>query len=212
MLNTGVSCLLSIIMRTQEFQRLKEQLQKGDTDGLKWVFEQCGRYCVGTLIQKTNCDQADAEDLLMEAIIVFRRNMLEDKVEEISSIRAYVFGIVWNKWRDLQRARKRWQRESDSLTRTYYLRVEESDPLVAAEEELAQATSIQTRLRNAQTALTQLKANCQQMLNLFYFEKKSLTDIAEAMGFANANVAKVSKHRCYQRWMKAISKMAGSMT
>ncbi|MEO1449482.1 MAG: hypothetical protein AAFV07_08115, partial [Bacteroidota bacterium] len=166
-------------MRAQEFHRLKDQLRHGDNAGLKWVFEQCSRYCIGTLIQKTGCSQEDAEDLLMEAIIVFRRNMVEDKIQEISSIRAYIFGIVWNKWRDLKRARQRWQRESDGLSRSYYLRVEEADPLVKAEEELAWNEQVHTQLKHAQIALGQLKENCQQMLKLFYFDKKSMAEIAD---------------------------------
>lgn len=192
-------------MRAQEFQQLKTQLQQGDNTALKWVFEQCGRYCIGTLIQKTACDEADAEDLLMEAVLVFRQNMLEGKVQEISSIKAYLFGIVWNKWRDLSRARKRWQRETDGLTRTYYLRAEESDHLVAAEEEAAWANRIESQLALAHAALGALKSNCRQLLKLFYMEKKPLAEIAVTMGLANANSAKVTKHRCYQRWMKAMT-------
>jgi RNA polymerase sigma factor (sigma-70 family) len=46
------------------------------------------------------------------------------------------------------------------------------------------------------TCMTRLSPLCQQLLTLFYFEEKSMSEISQITGLANENVAKAKKYQC----------------
>ncbi|MEL6589796.1 MAG: sigma-70 family RNA polymerase sigma factor [Bacteroidota bacterium] len=193
-------------MTDTEFAALHAQIMADDPRGLQQVFQECSQYCLGTLRKKTQCDKADAEDVLMEAVLSFRSNMQRGKISEISNLKAYLFGICWNKWRELQRARDRFQPEANPLERSLYFVIEGENPLIEQEEWELDQRRIKSQLQAAEQALSALKEKCRKLMRYFYMEGRNLEDIASMLGFANANVAKVSRFRCYQQWMKAIEK------
>ncbi len=187
-------------MSEETFLQLKKQIQQGNDRGLSFVFEETNRYCVRTLIKKTQCDAADAEDLYMDAIIIFRENILSGKLVTLTNLKTYLFGICWNLWRDLNRARSRWQREQNEIEHQLFLAME-GDGQVWAEDD---GSLNRSRIKAIQQGLAQLNEKCRQLLTYVYVEQRSQKEIAELMAFASANVVKVTRHRCYQQWVKQI--------
>ena len=53
-------------------------------------------------------------------------------------------------------------------------------------------------------ALTATPNPCKQMLVMFYFDRMPLEQIAGHLGFANANVAKASKARCFKKLVELV--------
>lgn len=193
-------------MTDRAFIQLQQQIQSNDGRGLRSVFEQGNRYCVRTLIKKTNCSLADAEDIFMDAILIFRENMLNGKLKQLSNTKTYLFGICWNLWRDLNYARGRWKREQNEVQRQLYLAIEpETKGLSSMEVEELKAEA-EKQLHLVQKALNMLNESCQQLLKLVYLEKRKYAEVAEIMGFASANVVKVSKYRCHKKWLTEIEK------
>lgn len=194
-------------MTERAFIQLQQQIQRNDSRGLGDVFEQGNRYCVRTLIKKTNCSQADAEDIFMDAIIIFRENMLNGKLKHLSNLKTYLFGICWNLWRDLNYARGRWQREQNEVQRQMYLAIEPETKGFSTLEADELKVETEKQLHLVQKALQKLKENCQQLLKLVYLEKQKYEEVAKIMGFASANVVKVSKYRCHKKWLSEIEKI-----
>lgn len=186
-------------MDRQTFQRLTTRIQNGDPRGLQHVFDETHRYCVRTMIKKTRCEEADAEDIFMDAMLIFRENVLSGKLQQLSNVRTYVFGICWNLWRDLNRAKARWgQPESES---------ERQAMLIAAQDVLQEEEEkelMQRRLKQVHTALERLGEKCRQLLTYVYMEQRPQQEIADLMGFASANVVKVTRHRCFEQWVRHI--------
>jgi RNA polymerase sigma factor (sigma-70 family) len=52
--------------------------------------------------------------------------------------------------------------------------------------------------------LEDLEERCRNILTAFYFERQNMTEIAEAMGYANAHVVTEQKNRCMKRLNEAI--------
>ncbi|MDX2286471.1 MAG: RNA polymerase sigma factor [Bacteroidia bacterium] len=181
-------------------QALREQLSQGHTHGLRQVFEETHRYCVRTLMHKTGCDASDAEDLYMDAVLIFRENILSGRLAQLSNLRSYMYGICWNLWRDLNRSRSRWEREQNEIERQFWLAAGKSETPFEPED----ADLVRERIRRVTEALGRLGQTCRELLNYVYVEQLPQQEIAARMGFANANVVKVTRHRCYQQWMKLI--------
>ena len=188
-------------MNERVFQQLTQQIRSGDKQGMQYVFEQSSRYCVRTLIKKTGCEVADAEDVFMDAILIFRENILSGKLKQLSNLRTYLFGICWNLWRDLNRSRKKWQKEENEVERQLYILVGQQDKPFAWEEK----EEMKRQVKIVCDALNQLSAKCKELLSYVYVEQIPQKEIASLMEFASPNVVKVTRHRCYQQWVKRIN-------
>lgn len=187
-------------MTDQAFQELRDQISGGESAGLRRVFEETHRYCVRTLMKKTQCAESDAEDLYMDAVLVFRENVLSGKLQRLTNLKTYLFGICWNLWRDLRRAKAKWGPPAEEVERQMWLIAgQEGHPFAEEGEEIRES-----RIRTVKEALSRLGDTCRQLLTYVYVERRRQKDIAELMGMANANVVKVTRHRCYQQWMKHV--------
>ncbi|MDX2245869.1 MAG: sigma-70 family RNA polymerase sigma factor [Bacteroidia bacterium] len=185
------------------FQRLVRQIQNGDDKGLQYVFDETNRYCVRTLIKKTRCDTADAEDIFMDAMLIFRENILSEKLIQLTNIKTYMFGICWNLWRDLNRAKAKWGHPENETERQVFL-IAAHDPQMEEDEK----DFVLHRMKEVKDALSRLGEKCRQLLTYVYVEERSQKEIAEIMNFASPEVVKVTRHRCYQQWMKHIEQTA----
>ncbi len=178
-----------------------QSLQQGDNQALTAVYQQVSGYCIRTLLRKTTCSPEDAEDLLMDAILIFRDNILTRKLTQITNLKAYLFGICWNLWREKNRTQSKWEAAKSDLEHQILVMETQGELPFPGEELLEQKALIQ----QVQQALGKLGDRCQQLLKMVYVESRSHQEIAEAMNFSSANVVKVTRHRCYQQWVKHIN-------
>jgi RNA polymerase sigma factor (sigma-70 family) len=180
-------------MTETAFNILLSQIKSGDKAGLGQVYDQTHKYCVLTLIKKTGCTKDDAEDLFMDAILVFREKAVAGGIRYLSNIKTYMFGICYNLWRDMNRSDKKWNTVKDEVERQYYL-LKIDEP--TEEEEI-----VRKKLRMVKNALAKLDEKCRMLLRYAYMEQRPQKEIADLMGFASANVVKVTRFRCYKKWM-----------
>ena len=54
-------------------------------------------------------------------------------------------------------------------------------------------------LKQAQEAVMKLGQKCKELLELFYFKKLSMKEIAKKLGFASEKGAKNQKYRCIEK-------------
>jgi RNA polymerase sigma factor (sigma-70 family) len=129
----------------------------------------------------------EAEDIFQDALIVLFNKVKAGNFELRSGLNTYLFGVCRLLW--LEELRKKDKKIS-------------SEKL--AFEELA-VSYIETDLeednkaKQAQQAVEKLGAKCKQLLELFYFKKTSMKEIAQQLGFATEGVAKNQKYRCIEK-------------
>lgn len=189
-------------MSTRTADELREALMRGSQEPMRFVFEETYRYCTRTMVKKSGCSAEDAEDVYMDALLIFRENLVSGKLKELTNLKTYVFGICWNLWRDLLRARERWTREENEVERQMWLLSAAGDqPLEPTEADL-----VRVQIRRVTQALNQLGDTCRQLLTLVYAEERSHREVAHILGLASAEVVKVTRHRCYQQWIRLVNK------
>jgi RNA polymerase sigma factor (sigma-70 family) len=128
--------------------------------------------------------KSDIQDLLQEAIIVLWQNINAGRFEVKSKISTYLFAIAKNKWMAEMRRRKKLEYESAGLEN----KTDGNDSLDKIIED-------EQKIRIGK-ALDGLNPPCKELLLLFYFEERSMDDIAGILNFANSNVAKAKKYQC----------------
>ena len=127
----------------------------------------------------------DAEDMLQEALVVLWERVRAGKFEYTAQLGTFIFATVKNMWlRQLARLRREVPSERDPDTNPangvspLEMMIEDEQALLVRE------------------ALDKLGEPCRKLLLLFYWEELSMVQIAEQLGFANAETAKSKKYQC----------------
>ena len=138
------------------------------------------------MVSKNSGTEEDALDIFQEGIIALWTNIEKGKFQfqENAKIGTYLFALCRNIW--ISRLRKRrMTKEIDQ--ETDLINTTEINALEEEYEQINQLTQLINQLGDA----------CQKLLQLFYYEKSSLKDIAGTMGITE-KTAKNNKYRCMQ--------------
>jgi RNA polymerase sigma factor (sigma-70 family) len=101
------------------------------------------------------------------------------------ALNTYLYAVARNIWRDRMRGRRFNVEFKDTLH-------DFEDP---TEAETNTKRLFEERHNTVKQLLQQLSESCRQIIMAFYYEKKSMRDIGEAMNLAEDGV-RVQKHRC----------------
>ncbi len=144
---------------------------------------------VRNYILKNSGNEELAKDTFQEAFVACWSNIKADRFSENGNVEAYLFRIAKNKWTDYLRSSDfKRKAAANSLTQLK----------VVTEDTLDNESDEEHHRRALQQALQQLGGNCKTLLQLFYFEKKSMKEIALAMNVTPAS-ARNQKYRCMEK-------------
>lgn len=154
-------------------------------------------WCIGALRKKTGCSKEDAEDIFIEALLVMEQKHSAGKLNSVNDLNTYLLGICYTcSKRSYFNSLKQQNAEKD-IERYFYHYLEEiSLPFgtqLSGKEELLMAVEF---------SLRSLGEKCQQLIRMFYYEKKNMTRIASILGFSDHRAAAVSKFRCFKTLKK----------
>lgn len=143
------------------------------------------------IVREYKCSLDDAKDIYQLVIMIFYDNVRTGKLQHlVSSVKTYLFGIGKNIARERQRKEKRFVPIAQEKWLKEYLIDEPTDHL---DDGL---------FSQARIALEKLGQPCQRIVELFYFEKKNMTEISNALGYKNPDTAKNQKCKCMARLRK----------
>ncbi len=167
-----------------EDARILDMIRKGDEQALVTLYES-NRKMISAFIARNNGTHDDYEDMLQEAIVILWERVRSGRFEYSSKLSTFLFGTVKNIWlRRLAKAKREvptdLQSEDQEDPASSVL-----DTLIENEETLA-----------VRTAIGKIGEQCRKLLLLFYWEECSMEQIAEQMGFANAETVKSKKYQC----------------
>ena len=141
-------------------------------------------------VLKNSGDEAQAKDVFQEAFISCWRNIKEDRATKNSNVEAYLFAIAKNKWTDYLR--------SSQFKNTMVSNTTVNLSIVVEDESSTQEMVKHRQYRVLQEALGKLGINCKTLLQLFYFERKSMDTISKELNITSAS-ARNQKYRCMEK-------------
>ena len=166
---------------------LVEAVKNNDELVLKQLYQECyGKIEVHIL--KNNGTRPQAKDTYQEAFIATWQNVKSGKFVPTNetALQGYLYRIAKNKWTDYLRSS---QFKKTSAMREGYEIPDEFDE---------SNTDNTQHLHTAMEAFQKLGDECKQLLTHFYFEKKSLREIAMAFEIGEAS-ARNKKYRCINK-------------
>lgn len=136
----------------------------------------------------------EPEDILQEGILKFDVLIREGVFRGESKVETFLLGICKNLIRDGVRTRSKVTLKSQITESDCPDADAVADRLVLVEQ--SQAENRRDELLHE--SIENLRDNCQDALKTYYFQEKSMADVAERRGLANADQAKKLVHRCRQ--------------
>jgi RNA polymerase sigma factor (sigma-70 family) len=168
-----------------------QKIKSGGQTELGLVYEEYREEFIRWAIKEYNCSMDDSQDIYQLTILIFYDNIRQGKLEHlVSSVKTYLFGIGKNVVRENMRKEKRYVPISKEKWLKENLIDEPSDPID------------ESAFDRAKNALAKLGQPCQRLVELFYYEKKSIPEITLEMNYKNPETAKNQKCKCMARLRK----------
>jgi RNA polymerase sigma factor (sigma-70 family) len=147
------------------------------------------------LVRQKGGNSNDAQDVFQEAIVIFCRKAADPAFQLTSSIGTYLYSVCRHVWKDMQRKQKR-QVLLDDMTDVGNELAETVQEHLEREEKYGYLDRV----------LQQIDERCRQIFRLYYFEKQSMLQIAQQVGFSGEESAKTQKYKCVEQARKLAQK------
>ncbi len=168
-----------------------QKIKSGGQTELGLIYEEYREEFLRWLVKEFNCSLDDGKDIYQLTILIFHDNIRLGKLEHlVSSVKTYLFAIGKNIVKENLRKEKRYI----PLSKEKWLKENLIDePTSKIDDAL---------FDRAKNALSKLGQPCQRLIELFYYEKKSIPEITIAMNYKNPETAKNQKCKCMARLRK----------
>ena len=154
-----------------------DKIKKGDQTAIEYLYKQYYRMMVNFVL-KNNGTEEEAKDIYQDALIVFWEKVASGDFILTSKISTYLYSVVSNLWRK-ELVRKGRLVSNDDTDIPINIHFGENEQVYAIHK-----------------CIANLSDTCQKVLSLYYFERASMSEIAEKLDFASSDTAKTKKYKC----------------
>lgn len=168
--------------------RVIEEIRTGNQKALENIYTMYRKGFIQWTVNTWRITQDEAVDLYQQSILSMYENIASGRLTGIrGTIRTYLFAIGKNKVHELQRYHGR-------------IRLSE-DPWTGVREVDANADpdNHEQLIGLSKVCLERLGEPCREILESFYYLRKSMDQIARSMGYKNEQTAKNQKYKCLLR-------------
>lgn len=130
---------------------------------------------------------ADARETFHDALILLIEKVSNPSFALTSKLTTYLYGITRLLWKN----KLRKQHKNREL--------EWSDTMILTNEDVGYHQEQELKISALENVLEAITERCQEIFRRFYFEKESMEEIANAMGFSSTNSAKTQKYKCMEQ-------------
>jgi RNA polymerase sigma-70 factor (ECF subfamily) len=172
-------------------EEIIQKIRSGGQTELGLVYEEYRSEFLGWIAREYNCSSDDCRDIYQMTILIFYDNIKQGKLEHLaSSVKTYLFGIGKNIARETLRREKRFVPiNQEKYLKEYLINEPTSFPDNDGHD-------------RARRALEKLGQPCRRLIELFYYEKKGIPEIAQTLNYKNPETAKNQKCKCMARLRK----------
>ena len=147
---------------------------------------------IQALIVNNSGTAEDAKDVFQEAMVVLYEKARSGNFELNCQIRTYLYSVCKRLWlKKLQQSNRFISDPGD-----------EGMANVPVDDDLTEHDEKETEYEMMHQSINKLGEPCKSLLEAFYFQKKSMQDIADGFGYTNAENAKTQKYKCLMRLKK----------
>lgn len=181
------------IIKSHTQSQLIDAIKTNDSVVLKALYT-LGYSKTEFLVLSNNGTKEDAKDVYQEAFIAVWRNIKNNTFIPLneSALQGYLYTISKNKWMDIIKSSR--FKKTELVFDEKSLKNKSDDEL----NDLNQDDFLDKKLKITMDAFKNMGHPCKQLLTDFYYEKKSLKDIAIELNIEESTVRN-KKYRCMEK-------------
>lgn len=167
-----------------------DRIRQGDGQAMEKVYFRYRSEFVRWSRGKFGITEEDALDHYQDVLTIFFEKVMNGSISLLnSSLKTYLFGIGKNRVKQQFDSKMRISRHEEGLAEHYRFLAEDKGAELVYQEAKSQAKMV----------FDSLGKGCKEILRLFYFEKKSMSEIAKIMGHKSEGVSRTTKKRCLEK-------------
>ncbi len=142
-----------------------------------------------SVVVRNGGNETDARAIFHDSLILMLEKVEKPEFILTSKLSTFLIGIGNFLWKNEMRKRGK-------------------ETAITLSEEMAISTQLEydreeeDKLTVMENVLTQISEKCQRIIELFYFRKRTMAEIAEKLEFSSVNSAKTQKYKCIERASK----------
>ena len=176
-------------MKNDNTKNILELIRKGDNATFQKIYSD-NRDAFINFSKKYGVNSYDASDIYQDAILVFHKNVVTGKINELnSSISTYLFAIGKYKIFHTFRENSKMKYSDD---------IEISEKSFDYDVNLY-PDNLTNQQRLLKIGLNKLGERCKDILTLFYYQGFTLDEITEVLKYSDKKVLKSQKSRCVKQ-------------
>lgn len=169
---------------------LLKGLVTNDKDAIETIYRD-NYGMVQALVVNNSGSADDARDIFQETMIVLYEKAKSGNFELNCQLKTYMYSVSRRIWlKRLQQVQK------------YTSGIVNMSEVVQVEEEIEQHEKKNAEFLVMEKAMMSLGEPCKSLLEAYYLQKKTMTEIAGSFGYTNAENAKNQKYKCLMRLKK----------
>lgn len=170
-----------------------QQIRSGDMVVLDKVFIDNRNAFISQLVKKYQCPMEEAKDIYAVSVSIFYENIMSRKLTRLTvKPLSYLLGVGQNLVSE-------WRRKQKDVP------VDIEKVLIHHIAEEIPTDTYEQKLKLVIRKLEELGAACKAILELFYFERRSIPEITKLLDFANVDTTKSRKYKCNKRLKKLVN-------
>lgn len=171
-------------------KELIAKIRGGNAKAMENVYLRNRSEFVSWAESKFGINYEDALDHYQDTVTIFFEQVMNGRITDVSSsVKTYLFGIGKNRIKQQFDASSRQDNHMEGLAEHYQFLAQHEDAAEAYERSRT----------HTQTMFEKLGDNCKEILKLFYFDKKSMSEIAKIMNHKSEAVSRTTKKRCLEK-------------
>lgn len=177
-----------------------KEIKRGNSEDVLLYLYKTTQHKLSNWIKKNNGSDTEAQDVFQDAVLSFYEYVLQDKFEIGQSVDGFIFTVGRNSWINRSKQKRRIDLDSNNL---------ENHSSDFTNNEFNFDLDDKQRSKEMNAILERVGERCKELLTYSIFFNMTMTDIAEKMGFGNADTVKTKNYKCKKRLMKIINEDNG---
>ena len=170
-------------------KEIVEGIRNDESGALEFLYKE-NFHAIAYFIYNNNGTEQDAKDICQESVILFYEKIRGNTLELNCSIKTYLYSVCRRLWLKKLYYKSKFTNKPDNF-----------DDLFSAEEH-SEAEEKEKDFARMEESMSGLGEPCRTILEDYYVNKLSMTEICEKFGYTNADNAKNQKYKCLMRLKK----------
>ncbi|RTZ05703.1 RNA polymerase sigma factor [Flavobacterium sp. GSP6] len=174
-------------------------------DYLGEVYKRCKQYSISFMRKKSNSSMNDYEldDVFHDAILVLYEKIIKGNFELTASLQIYLNSVCYYQLLNKINANKKDASYDDNFSKDDDSPMSYNTSITDTLDDIENPKESQfTAIEKALEIMKSAGGHCYELLTLFWYHKKSMTELTAIFGYTNDVNTRVQKSKCQKRLEK----------